>query len=134
MRNGLTIALTVAVGLFVVVGPVAASTGSVGYYSLKHPGATVKYVYTSDTYESYWKIRRLVVRPPNMMAVPGKSQQSVGWRFKVQRIACFEPPCTDWETTYTSPIYAAVTSDKAFAPFVKQSVGVRCCPANPGLF
>src|SRR3954451_269193 len=126
--------------LATIVAPVAAATtGTVGHYSLtdsqSSPGATAKYVYVqpADPGENHWALHRIVVQPPNMKAVAGKSSQKVGWSFTVQRMACFEPPCGNWETRYTSPVYTAVTSDTANAAFVKESVSVGV-PPNPALY
>jgi hypothetical protein len=127
--------------LFAVVlgaGPAAASTGKVGQYSLTDnstsAGATAKYRYVEDPQdENHWELHRIVVQPPNMKAVRGNKHQTVGWSFTVQRMACFEPPCNQWETRYTSKVFTAVTSDTANAAFTKQSVSVRV-PQNPGLY
>jgi len=122
--------LIACAALLTVVAPAAARTGRVGAYSLTDTqasaGETAKYRYfvSSRPGEDHWQLHRLVVRPPNMKAVAGNSNQTVGWSFTVQRIECFEPPCL-WEDRYTSPVYTAVTSDTANAPFGKESVSVR---------
>jgi hypothetical protein len=133
-------AMAAVLAVLLGAGPAAASTGKVGQYSLTDnstsAGATAKYSYVEDprdSGENHWALHRIVVQPPNMKAVAGNQHQTLGWSFTVQRMACFEPPCNQWETRYTSKVFTAVTSDTTNAPFTKQSVSVRV-PQNPGLY
>jgi hypothetical protein len=141
MRSIVMAAMVACAALVGNVAPVAAA-GTVGAWSLtdtpSSPGANVKYRWVDATgdygSEDHWRIRRIVVQPPNVKAVAGKSQQTVGWQFTIQRVQCFEPPCY-WEHRYTSPVHKATTSDAANAAFTAQSVSVRIPPeAEAGLF
>jgi hypothetical protein len=131
--------LIAGAALLSFVAPVAASTGTVGAHSLtdtmSSPGATAKYVYVNESGgESHWQLHRIVVHPPNMKAVAGKSNQKVGWSFTIQRMECFEPPCPAWQDRYTSPVFMATTSDSANAAFANESVSVRVPSGSPALY
>ena len=101
-------------------------TGTVGLHSLTdtsaNPAAIGKYKYNrSDRFG--WLVR-FWVNPPNMHAVTGKSNQTVGWKYSVQRQICGLGGCNSWRTTYTSTEQTAVTDDTHNAPFTQMSVGV----------
>ena len=136
MRKALTVALAVGVAVLVVAGPVAADTvlsetGTVGVYSLTDrsdaPGAIGKYRY--DDAEGFGALVRFFVNPPHMRAVDGKTAQTVGWLFKVERKGCGLFGCGRWILRYTSPEQIAVTDDAHNASFSQATVRVRNpCP------
>jgi hypothetical protein len=101
-------------------------TGTVGLHSLtdtsSNPAAIGKYKYNSS--DGFGWLVRFWVNPPNMHAVTGKSNQTVGWRFIVERKICGLGGCGNWTTTYTSPEQTAETDDSHDAPFTQLSVGV----------
>jgi hypothetical protein len=129
---------TLAVALLGIAQPVFADTelghtGTVGVHSLNDtsasPGAICKYHYLSSY--QFGRLRRITVQPPNMMAVAGKSAQTVGWEFIVERKSLPLGPPTPWKKRYTSPEMTAVTSDSHNAAFSSAYVGVKV-PAPPG--
>lgn len=101
--------------------------GTVGVYSLNDvsasPGVQAIYMYVNK-YDA-WKLKKIVVRAPNVSAVSGKTAQAVGWKFTVERRFCDFGHCGKWYKDYTSATFKAVTSDVANAPFSDESVGVR---------
>jgi len=125
------VALPVAlVGALLLIGPVAAdtelgTTGQVGAHSLSdtdaNGGAKCSYVTTSqgETFHN-WQLRRLDVRPPRMRAISG--QQTVGWRFIVDRSTDDEGP---WTTTFRSRIQKRTTSTSSNAAFSTMGVKVN---------
>jgi hypothetical protein len=124
---------TSAITLLMAVSPVLADTerghaGTVGKHSLQDelgsPGATCRYT-TVSLYDNDLKLRRIVVRPPLMRAVEGKSAQTVGWTFTVQRRVQGIGGATEWVNRYTSSEATAVTDDAHDASFTKASVPVR---------
>ena len=102
-------------------------TGTVGQHSLQDyfgsPGATCRYGTVPD--DNDLKLRRIVVRPPLMRAVKGKTAQTVGWRFTVQRRVQGIGGATDWVNRYTSPEMTAITDDTHDAALSKASIRVR---------
>lgn len=125
--------------LLLGIQPVLADTerghsGTVGAHSLNDsmgdPGATCKYKYNS--YYQAGRLKHIYVDPPNIMAVAGKSAQTVGWTFTVQRriYSVFGPPSV-WSNRYTSPEMTDVTSDSANASFSAADVSVDT-PFGPG--
>jgi len=70
-------------------------TGKVGVHSLTDthstPGARCHY-------NASGKLKSIEVRPPNMQAFAGRTNQVVGWRFTVERRVDPGP----WKTVYTS--------------------------------
>jgi hypothetical protein len=101
-------------------------TGTVGAHSLNdttaNPGATCKYHYISA--QDGGRLNRIDVDPPNVKAVAGKSSQSVGWQFTVQRRAGSIYTNNPWKNRYTSPIKKALTDDAHNAPFSGGTVSV----------
>src|SRR5829696_4560402 len=102
-------------------------TGTVGQHSLQDttgsPGATCKYA--TIVADNDLKLRRIVVRPPLMRAVEGRSAQTVGWKFTVQLRVQGIGGATDWVIRYTSPEMTAVTDDAHNALFSDAAVRVR---------
>jgi hypothetical protein len=134
-RSFLPVAM--AIGALTAAQPVLADTeldaGTVGVHSLtdtaSNPGALCKYRYL-PTYD-VGRLKRIVVRPPNMRAVAGRSAQEVGWQFTIQRRIDIEPNPGTWEDRYTSPEMTAVTDDSHNASFGSGSVSVTV-PFGPG--
>lgn len=130
LRSPLVVA-TVLLALIAGAQPVLADTplsqtGTVGVHSLRDtassPGANCKYKYLSA--HGYGKLKKIVVMPPRMRAVAGKSAQLVGWTFTVQRRIVSLGPNNPWENRYTSPEMTAVTDDAHNASFSAASVPV----------
>lgn len=109
--------------------------GTVGQHSLtdtfSNPGARCKYREMSDP-DDVGRLRRIVVRPPNMRAVAGKDDQMVGWQFTVQRRITHGRDPRFWEKRYISPTYTATTDDAHDAPFSEASVRVYVPFTEPG--
>ena len=105
-------------------------TGNVGVYSLNDTSAApgTNAIYKYGYYKDYWKLRKIVVRAPNVHAVAGKTAQTVGWNFTIQKQFCDFGYCGGWFHDYTSPTFKAVTNDATNAPFSDESVGVRAGP------
>src|SRR4051812_5036717 len=126
------IAATVAVAALAATQPALAATelghtGTVGAHSLTDsaasPAATGKYRYYAS--DNLGWLKRFWVNPPNMRAVAGRSGQTVGWKFTVERQDCGFFGCGRWHATYTSPEMTAVTDDAHDASFAQASVRVR---------
>jgi len=79
--------------------------GKVGVHSLTDthakPGVTCKYKFSSGL--GLGKLRTITVRPPNMAASPGRSQQVIGWSFTIQRRRVGEQN-TPYKTIYRSDL------------------------------
>jgi hypothetical protein len=129
--RSLLIGVTVAVAALAATQPVFADTvvgqsGTVGAWSLTdtsaNPGAIGKYRYYAS--DGFGWLTRFWVNPPHMKAVAGKSAQTVGWKFKVERKDCGFSGCNHWHATYSSPEQTAVTSDAHNASFSQATVGV----------
>jgi hypothetical protein len=101
-------------------------TGTVGTHSLTDtmasPGVTAKYRYYAS--DGFGWLKRLRVEAPHVRAVAGKSAQTVGWQFTVERKVCGLGGCGTWENRYTSPEMTAVTDDGHDAALPDASVGV----------
>src|SRR4051794_26240616 len=106
-------------------------TGKVGAHSLNDstssPGATCNYVYKSGN--DAGKLKQIIVMPPNVRAIAGKSAQTVGWLFSVERRTQGIGGASNWVERYTSPEMTAVTNDAHDAAFTSASV-----PVQPGRF
>src|SRR5688572_7664830 len=65
------------------------TSGSVGAHSLDDtkasPGADCRYRFSDIG--TAWVLRRIMVHPPNVRAVPSQGSQKVGWRFTIDRRA-----------------------------------------------
>lgn len=100
--------------------------GTVGVHSLTDtsasPGAIARYKYNNA--DGFGWLKRLFVHPPNMRAVAGRSAQTVGWLFTVERKICGLGGCDIWRLRYTSPEMTAVTDDSHNAAFSDATVGV----------
>jgi hypothetical protein len=129
--RSLFVLASIGVALLLGAQPVFADTelghtGTVGVHSLtdtaSSPGAKCKYRYLS-AYD-YGRLKRIVVQPPNMRAVAGKSAQKVGWQFTIQRREMGLGGSSPWEPRYTSPEMTAITSASHNATFSSASVGV----------
>jgi len=126
----LMVVATIAVAALAATQPAFAyelrQTGTVGVHSLvdtsSHPGAVGRYKYYSS--DGFGWLNRFYVNPPRMRAVAGKTSQTVGWLFKVQRKVCGMGGCGDWTLRYTSPEMTAVTDDAHNASFSQATVGV----------
>ena len=130
--RGLLIATTVAIAALAAVQPVFANTvvgqtGKVGAWFVTDlktdPGAIGKYHYYAS--DNLGWLTRFWVNPPDMTAVAGKSAQTVGWKFKVERKDCGFFGCNPWHATYTSPEMTAVTDDVHNASFTQATVSVH---------
>lgn len=103
-------------------------TGTVGTHSIEDttlsPGATCRYQHEAPGH--FGKLVKIVVQPPNMHAVAGKSSQTVGWTFEVQRRLAAGPegPPGPWQHRYTSTEMKSVTDDSHDAAFTSASVPV----------
>ena len=90
--------------------PVLADTelgdhGNVGVHSLTDthstPGARCDYKFKSVL--GLGELKSITVRPPNMDASPGRTQQIIGWRFMIQRSFVGEHNAP-WKTVYKSDL------------------------------
>src|SRR5688500_11351011 len=102
-------------------------TGTVGVHSLtdtsSHPGAIGRYkFYASD---GYGYLNRFYINPPKMRAVAGKTSQTVGWLYKVERRDCGIQGCGPWMLRFTSVEFTAVTDDAHNASFSQATVSVN---------
>lgn len=122
---------TIAVAALGATQPVFADTplghtGTVGVHSLtdtsSNPGAIAYYKYNNS--DGFGWLKRLYVNPPNMRAVAGMSNQTVGWLFTVERKICGIPGCGHWELRYTSSETTAVTDDAHSPSWGQASVRV----------
>jgi len=123
---------TVAVAALATTQPALAEIelghhGTVGAHLLtdtsSNPAAIGHYRwYNSDNVG--W-LNRFWVNPPKMKAVAGKSAQTVGWLFMVERKDCGFFSCSRWKVTYTSPEMTAVTDDSHNAAFSQGTVRVH---------
>ena len=109
-------------------------SGTVGAHSLNDssssPGTTCLYKYHSGN--DAGNLVKMVVKPPNVRAVAGKSSQTVGWRFTVQRRVQGIGGATQWVQRFTSPEMTAVTDDSHNATFSSASVPVKTGPFLAG--
>ncbi len=130
--RSLVVVATLAVAAIVTTQPVYADTvlghkGKIGAWSLtdtsSDPGAIGKYRYYNS--DGFGWLKRFYVNPPNMRAVAGKSSQTVGWLFIVERKVCGFGGCEHWNVRYTSPEMTAVTDDAHDALFGQATVRVR---------
>ena len=94
--------------------------------SASSPGTTCLYKYHSGS--DAGDLVKMVVKPPNVRAVAGKSSQTVGWRFTVQRRVQGIGGATPWVQRFTSPEMKAVTDDSRNASFTSASVPVKTGP------
>lgn len=128
--RGLLVVATIAVAALAATQPVFAyelgHTGTVGVHSTtdtsSDPGAIGKYRYYAS--DGFGWLTRFWVNPPNMRAVAGKTGQTVGWLFTVDRKVCGIGGCQHWMLRYTSPEMTAVTDDATDASFTQATVGV----------
>lgn len=125
------IAGTIAIAALAATQPALAATqlsqtGTVGPHSLTdtaaNPAATGKYRYYAS--DGFGWLTRFYVNPPKMRAVAGRSSQTVGWQFIVERKDCGFNGCSRWHATYTSPLMTTVTSDSHDASFSQATVSV----------
>jgi hypothetical protein len=123
--------LTVFVAALGMAQPVAASTrvdatGTVGAYTytdtMAHPGALGLYKYNAE--DGFGWLKRFYVNPPKMKAVAGMNSQTVGWLYNVQRKICGFGGCGQWQVTYTSPEFTAITDDSHSPSWGQDSVKV----------
>ncbi len=129
--RGLLVATTVAIAALAATQPVLGyelgHTGTVGVHSMTDtagdPAAIGKYRYYAS--DGFGWLTRFWVFPPKMKAVAGKSAQTVGWTFTVERKDCGFGGCSHWFGTYTSPEQTAVTSDATNASFSQATVLVH---------
>ncbi|MEP7378039.1 MAG: hypothetical protein ABI725_00595 [Chloroflexota bacterium] len=102
-------------------------TGTVGVHSVtdtsSHPGAIGRYKYYSS--DGFGWLNRFFINPPHMRAVAGKTSQTVGWRYKVERRDCGIKSCGPWMLRFTSVEMTAVTDDAHNASFSQASVSVN---------
>lgn len=101
-------------------------TGTIGQYNVvdtKTDQSVLAHYrwYNSDNVG--W-LKKFVVDPPRMKAVAGRTDQTVGWQFYVERKDCGFFDCSRWKKTYTSPEMTAVTDDSHNAAFTSASVHV----------
>jgi hypothetical protein len=130
-KRGLLVAATVGMLAVAATQPALGyelgHTGTVGVHSLvdtsANPGATGKYRYYAS--DGFGWLKRFWVNPPKMRAVAGKTNQTVGWKFIVERKVCGIPRCGRWTVRYTSPEMTAVTDDAHNASFSQATVRVR---------
>ena len=117
---------TLAVSQPVQADTVLNQTGKIGAWSITDtstdPGAIGKYHYYRSDNLGY--LTRLWVNPPTMRAVAGKTNQTVGWLFMVERKICGLGGCQNWKSDYNSPEQTAVTDDAHDAAFSQATVGV----------
>ena len=128
--RGLVIAGTVAISVLAIAQPALGGDlghrGTVGSYSVTDTSSNQSVLahyrwYNSDNLG--W-LKKLFVDPPKMKAVAGRSNQTVGWQFIVERKDCGFTGCAHWKKTYTSPEMTAVTDDAHNASFSQASVRV----------
>ena len=136
--RGLVLAGTVAFAALAAAQPAIAAiqlsrTGTVGAHSLTdtsaNPAAIGKYKYYAS--DGFGWLVRFFVNPPNMRAVAGKSAQTVGWKFTVQRKICGFTGCGNWTTRYTSPEMTAVTDDAHNAAFTQATASRSARASRP---
>ena len=135
----LVVVATVAVAALAATQPALAyelsHTGTVGVHSLtdtsSNPGAIGRYRYYAS--DGYGFLNRFNVNPPNMRAVAGKSSQTVGWRYTVERKECGIEGCYRWIDRFTSVEFTAVTSDAHNASFSQATVSVNV-PCGHGCY
>jgi hypothetical protein len=128
--RGLVIAGTVAISALAIAQPALAGdlgqTGTVGHYRVvdTKTDQSVLAHYRWYNGDNLGWLKKFVVDPPRMKAVAGKSAQTVGWKFYVEREDCGFFGCGNWHKTYTSPEMTAVTDDSTNASFGQASVRV----------
>jgi len=101
-------------------------TGTVGVHSLtdtsSNPGAIGRYRWYSSDGVGY--LNRFYVNPPKMRAVAGRTNQTVGWLYKVERKMCGFMGCGAWTLRFTSVEMTAVTDDAHNASFSQATASV----------
>jgi hypothetical protein len=99
--------------------------------AIPNHGATLACHYKTvpdDAYPAYYWggiLKRIAVTPPTMYSI-NSSNQTVAWRFTVQRMRQDlypEPP--QWKTTYTSGLQLSIASPNTQAPFTPMGVKVN---------
>ncbi len=123
-RSSLFLAALIAMlGTVVVAGPVAAA--------VPDHGATMQCRYKTvpdDAYPTYYWggiLKRIDITPPTMYSING-SQQTVGWRFTVQRIRYDQYPAEPvWTTTYTSGLQLSLNGASPTTPAPFEPMGVK---------
>jgi hypothetical protein len=122
-RNPLLLAMLVAtLGTAVVAAPAAAK--------IVDHGATAACYYKTvadDAYPAYYWggiLKRINVTPPTMYSI-NSSNQSVAWRFTIERMRQdLYPLPPEWKTTYTSGLQLSIASPTSAADFTAMGVKV----------
>jgi hypothetical protein len=128
--RGLVVVMTVAAAALSLSQPALAGeisrSGTIGHYKVvdTKTDQSVLAHYRWYNGDNLGWLKKFVVDPPRMKAVAGRSDQTVGWQFYVERKDCGFTSCSRWKKTYTSPEMTAVTDDSHNAAFMPASVRV----------
>lgn len=136
-RNSLVVA-ALALAMLATGRPVLADTelgdnGTVGAHSLTDtsstPGAKCHYRFNSDL--GLGRLKSITVRPPNMSAVAGRTNQIVGWKFAIQRrfVGSSTGP---WKQIYHSILQTTSTGGSGDAGGFSSMTAPISLPSNEG--